>query len=354
MISGRIVLLATLASGLFGLAAAQSAEPTKMPGPAPVPRRAHAAEENTRCEACHADIAAEWRASLHKKAHDDPAYQRALAIEPLPFCRGCHAPEADPMRDPPPELGSLGVACTSCHGDLSRVLAAPQNTGRSAPHPVVRDAAFASASACANCHEFSFPDPDRRFAPLFMQSTASEHRASPFAGQSCAECHMPLVGEGASKHRSHRFPASRDPALLRAAARITATRPSAGTVEVHIEPRALGHAFPTGDLFRRLAVRAEAVGAEQSVLSEDVRYLSRRFGRGKGRDGRSIKVLTGDDRVMPGAPSVVTLSLGENADGAPIHWQVAYERVEHPIEENSDQAVVEGEVVLAEGTLAPP
>jgi hypothetical protein len=116
----------------------------------------------------------------------------------------------------------------------------------------------------------------------------------------------------------------------------------------------VGHAFPTGDLFRRLAIHAEAVGAEQNVLAEDVRYLSRRFGRGKGRDGRSIKILTGDDRVLPGAPSVVTLSLGEKAKGAPIRWIVAYERVEHPIEESSDHAVVEGEVVLAEGTLAPP
>ena len=354
MTSGKLVLLATFTSGLLGLAAAESAEPTRMPGPAPVPRTAHAAKENTRCEGCHADIAAEWRASLHKKAHDDPAYQRALAIEPLPFCRGCHAPEADPMRDPPPDLGALGVACTSCHGDSSRVLAAPRETPRIAPHPVVRAAAFASASACAACHEFSFPDPDRRFTPLFMQTTASEHRASPFAGTSCAECHMPFVGEGASKHRSHVFPASRDPALLRASARITATRAGAGTVEVRIEPLAIGHAFPTGDLFRRLAIRVEAVGPEQSVLSEDARYLSRRFGRGKGRDGHSIKILTGDDRVMPGAPSVITLSLGEKAKHAPILWQVTYERVEHPIEETSDHAVVEGEVVLAEGTLAPP
>ncbi|MDI1445506.1 multiheme c-type cytochrome [Polyangium sp. 6x1] len=354
MTSGRLVLLATLAAGLLGLAAAQSAEPTRMPGPAPVPRTAHAVEENARCEGCHADIAAEWRSSLHKKAHDDPAYRRALAIEPLPFCRGCHAPEADPMQDPPPELGALGVACTSCHGDASHVLAAPRKIERSAPHPVVRAADFASASACAHCHEFSFPDPERRFTPLFMQSTVSEHRASPFAGASCAECHMPLVGEGASKHRSHVFSASRDPALLRASVRITATRRGAGTVAIHLEPLAVGHAFPTGDLFRRLAVHAEAVGPDQNVLAEDVRYLSRRFGRGKGRDGHSIKVLTGDDRVMPGAPSVITLSLGEKAEGAPILWQVAYERVEHPIEESSDQAVVEGEVVLAKGTLAPP
>jgi len=354
MTSGRAVLLATLASGLFGLAAAQSAEPTKMPGPAPAPRRTNAAEENSRCEGCHADIAAEWRTSLHKKAHEDPAYLRALAIEPLPFCRGCHAPEADPNQDPPPALGALGVACISCHGDSTHVLAAPRENPGKAPHAIVRSSAFASASACANCHEFSFPDPERRFTPLFMQSTASEHRASAFAGVSCAECHMPLVGEGAARHRSHVFPASRDPALLRASARITASRGDAGTVVVRIEPLAVGHALPTGDLFRRLAIRAEAVGAEHNVLAEDARYLSRRFGRGKGRDGRSIKVLTGDDRVMPGAPSVVTLALGEKTKGAPIRWQVAYERVEHPIEESSDEAVVEGEVILAEGTLAPP
>jgi hypothetical protein len=351
----RLALAATLAS-LFAVAlGARSAEPVAMPGPAPWPRRADAAAENARCEGCHGDIAAEWRGSLHRAAHTDPAYQRALAIEPLAFCRGCHAPEAEPTRDPPPALGAIGVGCVSCHGDThAGTLAAPRADAPAAPHAVTRAPAFATASACARCHEFSFPDPERRIQPLLMQSTASEHRASPYAASACADCHMPLVGEGRARHVSHAFPASRDASLLRAALRISASRPDAATIEVRLEPMALGHAFPTGDLFRRLEVLAEAVGPEAQVVAEDARYLARRFGRGEGRDRRPIKVMLSDDRVTASGPAVVRLAPGPLAAGFPVRWRVAYQRVEHPIEENSARAVVEGEVVLAEGLLPPP
>jgi hypothetical protein len=222
-----------------------------------------------------------------------------------------------------------------------------------APHAVSRAPAFATASACARCHEFSFPDPERRISPLLMQSTATEHRASPYAGSACADCHMPLVGEGRSRHKSHAFPASRAPALLRAALEISAARPDAGTIEVRLAPAAVGHAFPTGDLFRRVEVLAEAVGPEAQVVAEDARYLARRFGRGEGRDRRPIKVLLSDDRVTASGTAVVRLALGPLAAGSPVRWRVAYQRVEHPIEGGTDRAVVEGEVVLAEGLLPP-
>jgi hypothetical protein len=327
-----------------------------MPGPAPTPRRHGAAAENARCEGCHADIADEWRASLHHRAHTDPVYRRALAIEPLAFCRGCHAPEADPAADPPADLGAIGVGCVTCHAAAEGVLSAPGSGAATspAPHPLVRAAAFATAAACASCHEFSFPDPERRTRPERMQSTASEHRGSRFAAVSCAGCHMPAVpGRIGRAHRSHAFGASREPSILRAAVRVTAARLSAGSVEVRLAPAGAGHAFPTGDLFRRLEVLAEAVGAEQQVAASDVRYLARRFGEGKGRDGRPIKVLVSDSRVGPDGDALVRLSLGPEARGLPVAWRVAYQRVEHPIGDDTDAAVVEGEVEIARGILPP-
>lgn len=323
-----------------------------MPGPARSPRRPSAAAENAACEGCHREIAAEWRASLHRRAHTDPAYQRALAIEPLPFCRGCHAPEADPAADPPADLASIGVGCVTCHITSGPALAAPREGAPPAPHPISRSPAFAGASACAACHEFSFPDPERRTQRELMQSTASEHRASPFAAMACAGCHMPVsTGEDGRPHRSHRFLASRDPAFLRSGARVTAARIDGGAVEVRIAAAGVGHAFPSGDLFRRLAVHAEAVGAESQVVAEDTRYLARRFGKSRGLDGHPIKVLTADTRVPGGGESRVRLSLGSAAAGLPIAWQVVYQRVEHPINDGSDAAVVEGEVEIASGVI---
>lgn len=333
------------------LVCAAEGEP-RMPGPAPVPRRDAAAGENARCEGCHAEIAAEWRGSLHRQAHSDPAYQRALAREPLAFCRGCHAPEANPDHDPPADLGAIGVGCVSCHATPGGVLASPRGAAPAAPHGVIRSAAFATVSACGSCHEFSFPDPDRRPKSELMQSTVSEHSTSPFASVSCASCHMPVVQDGKGRsHRSHAFPASRDAALVRSAVRVSAARTGAGEVQIRLVPTGIGHSFPTGDLFRRVEVRAEAVGAESNVVAEDVRHLARRFGKVPGKGGHFIKVMVGDTRVSAGEEKVVSLSLGAEARGLPIAWRVAYQRVDHPIEDEKDTAVVGGEIEIAAGVL---
>jgi hypothetical protein len=216
----------------------------------------------------------------------------------------------------------------------------------------VREAAFAGAGACASCHEFSFPDPERRVRRELMQSTASEHRASPFAHTACAGCHMPRVADAPGRaHRSHRFAASRDAAFLRSAARVTATRLADGVVEVRIAANGVGHAFPTGDLFRRIEVRAEAMGPEANVIAEDVRWLARRFGKERGTDGHPIKGMIGDARVPGGGEAVARLALGASANGMPIAWRVAYQRVEHPSDEASSDAVVEGEIEIASGVL---
>jgi hypothetical protein len=142
--------------------------------------------------------------------------------------------------------------------------------------------------------------------------------------------------------------------MLRAAVRVTAARIDGASIEVRISPRGLGHAFPTGDLFRRVEILAEALGPDAQVLAEDARYLARRFGEGRGVGDHTVKVLVSDDRVMPAGDTVVKLSPGPEARGRPIAWRVAYQRVEHPIEDGSDEAIVGGEVVIAEGVLAPP
>jgi len=350
-------LFVSLGAALLTASPAAPRKSPEMPYPGPHGRPAPASAENAGCEGCHLEIAAEWRASLHRAADTDPAYRRALAIEPLAFCRGCHAPEADPSGPAPEALSAIGVGCVTCHVPETSILAAPRPgapIASSSPHAVMRVEAFGGEAACSGCHEFAFPHDPRRTERLLMQSTRSEHADSPFADAGCAGCHMPMVeggrGLATGKHRSHAFAASRDPALLRSSARITATR-SEGSVRVHIEPVSLGHAFPTGDLFRRIEVSAEAVGADHRVAAEASRYLARHFEVDK---VTRVKKLTRDDRVSSREARVVDLDLGEAAAGKPIAWRVAYQRVEHPTTvDNEGAAVVEGEVVLAEGVLGP-
>lgn len=323
-----------------------------MPGPARSARPADAVAENRACESCHPEIAAEWRASMHKQAHTDPAYQRALAIEPLSFCRGCHAPEADPRAEAPPASGDIGVACVSCHDAAGKPpLSAPRSGGPEPPHAVRRSARFATGDACASCHEFPFPGQPP--AGLRMQTTMSEHRASDSADRTCASCHMPWVGAGAARHRSHRFEV-RDPRLLRGAMSVRARRAGATAVELTLEPVGVGHAFPTGDLFRRIAVEAEVAGPDNLVLASASRYLTRHFENLTLPGGRHEKRLVRDDR--PGTtqgPSGVVLDLGQAGLGQTILYRVTYERVAHPAGVSEATAIIETSVILAEGAVKP-
>jgi len=329
-----------------------------LPGPAPRGRDPNeAAALNGKCEACHVEIALEWRGSLHARSHTDEVYQRAFAIEPLPFCQGCHAPEADASREVPISVGEIGVACVTCHVLGGEVVAARHGDDRPqaaqqrapAPHPVLRDARLATTAACAGCHEFAFPDSGARSTPELMQATVSEHARSKHRDRSCADCHMPETRHGSVSHRSHAFAGGRDAALVQSAVKVTAERSREGA-RISITPRELGHAFPTGDLFRRLEVSAEAIGGEWQVVTAKRRYLARHFQRQPSPFGVVLRAATTDDRPLA-AVVEVDLQLGFAAAGLPIAWRVAYQRVEHPRSEREQDSQVEGEIEIEIGTL---
>lgn len=296
-------------------------------------------------------MAEEWRASQHRTAFTDPTFQKALAVEPKAFCRGCHAPEdPDASRADGPQ--TLGIACVTCHLAGDAILAASKPGLSRAPHRVDRSPAFGSTAACAGCHEFSFGDDERREAPLLMQETAAEHAASEHADRSCAACHMPRSSGG---HRSHAFASTRDPASHQRAIVARVERTGETAVRVHLEARGVGHAYPTGDLFRRVAVEAEVVGSDYQRLASAEKFLGRHFTTGSDRRGASIRVEARDDRVgaNPGEPTVIDLQLGDRARGLPIAWRVSLDRVLHVSDHREATAVVGDRVVLASGEVAP-
>ncbi len=351
--AGVVVIVGAVAVATS--AAADPPKPTRTSMPHPRPARApgyDVAGVNASCERCHADIASEWRASLHRASATDPVYQRAHAREPLAFCASCHAPEGDAR-------AAIGVACVTCHVPDAAVLAvptAPSNgthvaAPRAAPHAVMRDARFATPEACAACHEFRFPTApsDSAWPSDFMQSTVHEHARSRSAATSCASCHMPRVADARGGHASHAFAASRDETSVRAAVTVAASRPSRARVRIVLTPRAVGHAFPTGDLFRRLAVSAEARDARGQLRVRDEAFLARHAPQQPRAPG-----LPKDDRVaIDGSSSTVWLDVAGAADGDTIAWRVVYQRVEHLTSTNDRDAVVEGEIVVASGTLEP-
>lgn len=110
----------------------------------------------------------------------------------------------------------------------------------------------------------------------------------------------------------------------------------------------VGHAFPTGDLFRRLTVAAEVVGEDHAVLARAEQHLARHFGAT--RVGLAVlRTQVRDDRVT--RERAVNLELGPEAAGEPLHFAVTYERVEQPISPDGEEALVEGSITVAQGEV---
>ena len=326
------------AAGVVAACAGPSA-PT-MPRPGPLTRAA-ASVANDACVSCHADVAATWRTSLHARSWTNAVFQGSFAKEPSAFCRDCHAPEH--------EARAIGVACVTCHdpNGSGSVLASPRGDGPDvrAPHRVLRDAAFATERACASCHDFAFPEAAARdHDGARMQRTTAEHHVSRFAERSCASCHMPVRAGG---KREHGFAVASDPAMLRRALVARAARRDERAM-LDLAPGEVGHAVPTGDLFRRLLVVAEVLGDDQRIVVHVERALSRHFRFEIAASGARVQRELSDDRVQ--GPQRVELDLGERARGREIAWRVEWQRVESIREEHAEIADT---VILAEGRLPP-
>ena len=212
-----------------------------MPHPAPEGRPASFSPgaENAKCEGCHREVAAEWRRSMHRQAYTDQVFQQAYSLEPFGFCRGCHAPEADPASEPSVEAADIGVSCVTCHVAEGEIVGTADATK---PHAVRGDARLATRDACASCHQFDFP----RVPGQPMQSTLDEHRRSTKSGTECQACHMQVVeGPDGKRHRSHEFAVLGDPSFIRSAVKVSAMRGASAEILVDLTADQTGHAFPT-------------------------------------------------------------------------------------------------------------
>ncbi|MDI1435857.1 multiheme c-type cytochrome [Polyangium sorediatum] len=304
------------------------------------------AAANARCEGCHEEVAAEWRGSLHQRSWSDPVFLAAYSIEPLPFCRGCHAPAADPQKPPDPGARAMGVGCVTCHADLAAepALAGPM------PHRSRSTPGFDTAAACDGCHEFDFP----RRKGARMQATLTEHRASQHAGTPCQTCHMkPKARAGGRSGKGHRFEVREDPALLRAAVEAAAAPRSDRSILVTLRAGAVGHAFPTGDLFRRIELRASAVG--NAALRAPAVALQRVFRLEGTESGSSSRIEVRDERVpASGAPRVAVLVFPDSIEGQTIRWEVVYQRMGPTLAASFGVDLEQDEIVVATGTLRIP
>jgi hypothetical protein len=110
-----------------------------------------------------------------------------------------------------------------------------------------------------------------------------------------------------------------------------------------------GHAFPTGDLFRRLEVGCEIRDAAGKVVQREVRHLARHFEILPGRSGR---ILVRDNRVFD-EPNVVEIELAPpERRPAVVAWWVSLQRVATVgTGANPADAKIESSVPLHSGVL---
>lgn len=248
------------------------------------------------CAGCHAEIAAEWAGSAHAQSWTDPIFQAEYRLTRSAFCRNCHAPLAG--AESSPELAGRGIDCAVCHVRDGRVLGTHGRGG--ADHAARRDARLATTAFCGSCHQFDFPakspgEPVRFHPGQPVQNTVVEWSQSRFADRPCQACHMPRGGSGTA-HASHAFRVLDDPALMARAVRVTAKARRHGAAiraTIEIAPDQIGHAFPTGDMFRRAVLTVRAGSARRREV------LMRTFAMTITGDGRGHLLGQVDDTRVP-------------------------------------------------------
>jgi hypothetical protein len=302
----------------------------------PATPAASAAATARGCETCHVAIAAEWRASFHRTAFSDATFQASLALEEPKehaFCTRCHAPAAAI-----PARGGLeaGVDCVACHANAH----AHANAGAGAGAGTNANA-HANANACAACHEFTFDDG----RPDLVQETVSEHAASIYAGVRCAECHMP----NRDGHKDHRFVSGHAPAQLARAVHVEVTRENGrGAAALRVVLRIdAGHAFPTGDMFRRARLVVFAEGARGEIVADAERTFGRTWGGIRTGEHAGARVQETDTRIRGSWEELIELE----APSAPIvrvRWSLIYERV---VAMRGPHASIASSDTIAEGEL---
>ncbi len=203
------------------------------------------------CQSCHPEHYAEWRASVHAYASEDPVFQALNRLGQLEtdgelgdFCVQCHAPVAVALKkttdglnlDSIPEQFQ-GITCAYCHqitdiqGSHNNPLiwsndgimrggiknAKGNGAHASAYSKHLDGSSFDSSALCGSCHDIVTP------TNVHLEQTYLEWQSSFYSHPnreqhaSCNDCHMPKrsntessnigTSNGSNTHHDHLMPA---------------------------------------------------------------------------------------------------------------------------------------------------
>lgn len=275
-----IVLLLSgvlVAAALWHLQRGDSATSQGEPGAAPaleVRATPMLLNSSAECAACHEEVFREWKDSWHAQAYVDAEVQRLSRGFEDKDCLPCHLPR--PILETGLALRPLerdrrheeGVDCFTCHfapAAQSMIGRGPLGAAaRNAPCQPQESAIIGQLGLCAPCH-------NQHKVHVEWQQTAFSVQGPQF--KDCNDCHMPQVLRANGRTgRSHRYPASHDPAILKSAASFSLEREVAGVLLVSVANTGCGHNFPTDE-------RHRAVDLEATFVCSDGSRISRRIDR---------------------------------------------------------------------------
>lgn len=317
--AGRVLGLAGLGLGLAGAGAHADVRALFHRGLAPVDLGATPAQERpvAACGGCHPDHVREWSESRHAVAWTNGIFQREYLREPLDWCVRCHAPLAPGGPDTVDVVAAEGVSCAVCHLRDGKMLSSARAEG--SPHDTEVVEGFASAEACAGCHQFSFPFVDddhqvRRYTDHPMQDTVAEFRAGAHAGRpgECLGCH-------GNTPAGHRLPGGHDLGALQHALSLEVCRVSPRALRLTLTNAGAGHKVPTGDLHRAVRLRAWRSSSPTALWET---FVGRAFGPAPDA-GKVVVVDTTLSPLASRAYEVDPRRLGGSPD-EPVNVELRY------------------------------
>lgn len=336
---GRARALALIALGAAALAGAQASPPLFPVGIGPLPLTGESLEPE-RCGSCHREAHERWASSAHAKGLSNPVYEAEASHAGGLACARCHSPRHEVVAD-------HGVDCATCHVRDGQVLTS--HAVETQAHPTRQDPRLTDGTLCAACHQFDFAaaasdERARYVADEPLQNTMEEWRSSTAAanGRGCVDCHMD----------GHAFAGFDDRALLEKAVRVRIRARRRGDqvlVNASFLPRPeLGHAFPTGDMFR-VAILRIRLGDEETTYELRRHFATVSIEEPDGTVAFRVGQAA-DTRVMPlpAAPRRVELSVPA-AEG-PLRWRLELHRLPPALAEA--RALEDTTRVIAQGRVA--
>lgn len=184
-----------------------------------------------------------------------------------------------------------------------------------------------------------------------MQDTHEEHAASSFASTSCQTCHMKERPEG---RMSHRFAVADDPELLASSLRVMGVALEGERLSIAIAPGEVGHAVPTGDLHRRIEVRAWITGEGGRARPVTRLGLERHFAITKAARREVLDERIPAPGSRGGAELVVVPLVLDRAptDREVVHWEIVWQRMTPAVASDLGLAPAQERTIMA-GTIAP-